>query len=119
MYLINVYKNTGLSKEKNNPYSLPRCTVLQEFEDVNRERFQSTGIGFIPVELAVSESFFDTLFKFYRDNGGADKPVFVALKTKMNSEGKNLVVGFSVSPAQSNVDQSENPSPVFGGKKSA
>ncbi len=84
---------TGISKEKQIPFAMHRCSVLDEFNQVESKNYQNRGLGLAAVELAVSEQFYDSLEReFDRQYKGA--PVSMELKTRLDREGKNVVSGF-------------------------
>ena len=93
-YIVaSVQISTGIAKTSGNPYSIPRALVLVPFQGRETQNYHLNGVGFTPVELTVSESFYSELEKHFSSNFKG-LPLELDFLTSLDSQGRNLLTGF-------------------------
>ncbi len=105
LLLAAVFTNTGIAKATQNPYSMTRAAVLQPFQDVDNQNYQSHGTGFVSVELGVSPNFSNELQKYF-NTSFKDSPLQVDVLTQLDRDGRNIITGFEKNAVASNSSKS-------------
>lgn len=89
-----VITSSGKAKATGNDYTMCFATVLVEFEPIASVNRNVSGAGLVPVELSVSRDFAAELHAWFQKHYKGI-PLTLDLYTRMDSQGKNSIVGMA------------------------
>lgn len=91
--VINIMEASGVSKKTGKSFSMLQLTFLGSFENITTDNYCRIGTGFTPIELNISDSFFNDLKTNFLSKFKG-QPLEMDFETIVNGRGHTVISGF-------------------------